>query len=116
MQGILYEEHSALLFILVTVVMGGWAAWQTGQAVAKTWGEIWKLVAYCLLLGLVVRFLHFALFQGTLLSLKYYIVDTAIVTAAGLIGWRVKRATQMVTQYPWEYVRSGPLGWRRRMP
>jgi hypothetical protein len=114
MQGILYEEHSAFLFILVTVLMGGAAAWQTGQAVAKTWGDIWKLVAYCLLLGVAVRFLHYALFQGTLLSLKYYIVDTAIVLAAGFLGWRIKRAAQMASQYPWEYKRSGPLGWARK--
>jgi hypothetical protein len=114
MQGILYEEHSAFLFILVTVLMGGWAAWQSGQAVAKTWAPLWQLVAYCLLLGLAVRFLHFALFQGTLLSLHYYIVDTVIVTVAGLIGWRLKRASQMATQYPWEYVRSGPAGWVRK--
>jgi hypothetical protein len=114
MQGILYEEHSAFLFILVTVLMGGAAAWQTGQAVAKTWGEIWKLVAYCLLLGVAVRFLHYALFQGTLLSLKYYAVDTAIVLAAGFLGWRIKRAAQMATQYPWEYRRAGPFGWARK--
>ena len=32
MQGVLYEESSEWLFIMVTVVMGGWAAWMTGRA------------------------------------------------------------------------------------
>jgi hypothetical protein len=115
MRGILYEEHSAFLFILVTVLMGGWAAWQSGQAVAKTWAPLWQLVAYCLLLGLAVRFLHFALFEGTLLSLRYYLVDTVIVTAAAFAGWRLMRARQMARQYPWEYERTGPFGWRRKV-
>ena len=30
MQGILYEEPSFFLFALVTVILGGGAAWQTG--------------------------------------------------------------------------------------
>ena len=30
MQGILYEEPSIWLFLLITVIMGGWAAWMTG--------------------------------------------------------------------------------------
>ena len=34
MQGILYEEPSVWLFLLVTLVMGGGAAWMTGRAMA----------------------------------------------------------------------------------
>jgi hypothetical protein len=114
MQGILYEEHSAFLFVLVTVVMGGWAAWQTGQAVAKTWERPVKLLAYCLLLACAVRFLHFALFEGTLLSLHFYTVDAVIVTALGFMGWRVRRARQMAEQYPFAYRRNGPFGWSQK--
>jgi hypothetical protein len=46
MQGILYEESSAWLFLLVTVIMGGAAAWQTGRAVASVWKPRWQLVFY----------------------------------------------------------------------
>jgi hypothetical protein len=114
MQGILYEEHSAWLFILITVVLGGWAAWQTGQAIAKTWRPMVVLVPYTLLLACAVRFLHFALFQGTLLSLQFYLVDWVIVFAIALVGWRLRRARQMATQYAFAYAAAGPFGWKRK--
>lgn len=114
MQGILYEEPSAWLFLLVTVIMGGAAAWQTGRAVASVWKPIWQLVFYMLLLGIAVRFTHFALFEGTLLSLHYYIIDTVIVGAIALIGWRVARGRQMVRQYEWLYQASGPGTWEKK--
>ena len=41
-----------------------------------------------LILGAAVRFIHFALFDGTLLSLHYYVVDSAICLAFGLIGFQ----------------------------
>ena len=41
MQGILYEEPSAWLFALVTVVMGGWAGWMTARSIALTWRPLW---------------------------------------------------------------------------
>jgi hypothetical protein len=65
-----------------------------------------------LLLGFAVRFAHFALGSGTLVSLPSYFTDTLFLVAVGCLGWRVTRATQMVTQYPWLYERSGPLNWR----
>ena len=79
MQGVLYEEPSVWLFLLVTCLMGGWAAWMTGRAVAITWGPYWQCVLYLLLLAGAVRFIHFALFNGTLLSLHYYLVDAFVV-------------------------------------
>ena len=114
MQGILYEEHSAWLFILVTVIMGGAAAWQTGRAIASTWKPRWQLAFYMLLLGAAVRFTHFALFEGTLLSLKYYLVDLVIVTIIAFIGWRMARAAQMTRQYEWLYQSTGPGSWTRK--
>ncbi|MCA0421979.1 MAG: hypothetical protein LCH61_01435 [Proteobacteria bacterium] len=114
MQGILYEESSAWLFIFVTIGIGGLAAWQTGRAVASVWKPRWQLLFYCLLLGAAVRFTHFALFEGTLLSLHYYIVDTLIVTAIAFLGWRAARAGQMARQYEWLFTASGPIGWARK--
>ncbi|HRK24675.1 MAG TPA: hypothetical protein PLQ11_06950 [Beijerinckiaceae bacterium] len=114
MQGILYEESSAWLFVLVTVVMGGAAAWQTGRAIASVWKPQLLLIGYMLLLGAAVRFTHFALFEGTLLSLRFYIVDTVIVTAIALIGWRIARSQQMLRQYDWLYEANGPGRWKRK--
>jgi hypothetical protein len=116
MQGILYEEQSIWLFALVTVCMGGWAAWMTGRAVAITWRPVWQYVAAAFVLAGVVRFFHFALFEGTLRSLHYYLVDLAVVLAIGLVGYRYTRARQMTTQYRWLYERTGPLSWREKAP
>ena len=51
MQGILYEEPSFWLFALVTVLMGGWAAWMTGRAMAMTWQPYLLCVVYLLILA-----------------------------------------------------------------
>jgi len=114
MQGILYEEPSIWLFALVTLILGGWLAIMTGRACAQTWRGIPETVAYLLILGLGVRFAHFALFEGTLLSLRYYLVDTTIVMAIGLFSFRATRAAQMAHQYWWLYERTGPLTWAER--
>ncbi len=114
MQGILYEEPSFWLFVLVTCLMGGWAAWMTGRAIAITWRAYWNLVLYLLLLAGVVRFIHYALFEGTLLSLQYYVVDAIVVFIIGSLGFRYYRARQMTTQYRWMYERTGPFSWRER--
>lgn len=115
LQGLVHEEPSIWLFLLVTCVMGGWAAWMTGRAMASTWRPYPVLVAYLLLLGLVVRFIHFALFGGTLLTLHYYIVDTLVVQAIGAIGYRFTRVAQMTAKYRWLYLPNGPLFWKARL-
>jgi hypothetical protein len=114
MQGILYEESSIWLFLLVTVIMGGWAAWRSGVAVAKTWKPVIILGFYMLMLGGAVRFIHFALFEGTLFSLRYYLIDTVIITIIAYLGWRHARAGAMARQYPFAFERSSPFGWRRK--
>ena len=116
MQGILYEEPSFWLFGLVTVLMGGWAAWMTGRAMALTWKPYWQLILYLLILAAFVRFIHFALFGGTLLTLHYYLVDAVVVFLIGSLGFRYRRARQMTTQYRWLYERTSPFGWRERSP
>lgn len=113
MQGILYEEPSIWLFLLVTVVMGGWAAWRSGVAIAGAWKPSWTLIPYMLLLGLAVRFIHYALFEGTLLSLKYYIVDTIVITVFAWLGWRKERTNAMARQYAFAFEKASPFSWRR---
>ena len=114
MSGLIYEEQSFGTFLLITVFLGGGAAWLSGRAIAMTWRPYLQLVAYVFLLAAVARFLHFALFEGTLLSLHYYLVDLLVLQVAGWLGYRLKRVKQMVTQYPWMYERAGPFGWRPR--
>jgi hypothetical protein len=111
---VLYEDESFGIFLLVTVVLGGGAAVLAGRAIAATWRPWWQVVVYTLILGAAVRFIHFALFGGTLLSPHYYAVDSAICLVAGLLGFRAARAAQMVRQYRWINVAEGPLRWRRK--
>ena len=114
LQGVLYEEPSAWLFLLVTVLMGGWAAWMTARGMARTWRPYWTCALALLVLGAAVRFIHFALFEGTLVSAHYYLVDALTVLVIGSLGYRFTRARQMTTQYRWLYERAGPFSWRPR--
>ncbi|WP_072391858.1 DUF6867 family protein [Hyphomicrobium sp. CS1GBMeth3] len=101
-------------FVLLTLLIGGGAAWRTGQAVAQGWGPIWPVAAYTALLAAAIRFLHYALFGGTLLSLPSYLVDLAILLVVALVAYRARRTRHMTEQYPWVFERSGPLTWRER--
>jgi len=111
---LLYEDETLGIFVLVTIALGGGAAVLAGRAIAATWRSWWQVVIYMLILGGAVRFIHFALFGGTLLSPHYYAVDSAVCLVAGLLGFRVARVAQMVRQYRWINVADGPLRWRRK--
>ena len=108
----LYAGESIAHVVLVTVILGGGAAWLSGRAIAGAWRLPRQVAIAALLLGAAARFIHYALFQGEFLSAASYGCDTVIFLAVGLIGWRATRASQMVRQYPWLYARTGPLGWR----
>ena len=110
----LYATESLTQVLLVTGVIGGGAAWLAGRAIALTWRPTWHLIFYMALLGAAVRFVHFALFEGILLSLSSYLVDTLYLLLIGTLAWRMTRASQMATQYYWLYERTGPLTWRQR--
>ena len=113
---LIYEEGSFGVFLLVTIILGGGAAMLSGRAIAATWRPWWQVVAYSVILGGVVRFLHFSLFGGTLLSLHYYLIDSVFCIAFGFLGFRAARAGQMVTQYRWLNEPAGALRWRRKTP
>src|SRR5688572_15512941 len=85
-------------FLLLTLLIGGGAAWRTGQAVAQNWGALWPVAAYTALLAAAIRFLHYALFGGALLSLPSYLIDFAILAVIALIGHRVRRTRHMTEQ------------------
>lgn len=113
---LLFEEDSLGVFLLVTIALGGGAAYLSGRAIASTWRPWWHVAFYMLILAWVVRFMHFALFGGTLPSLHYYAVDLVFCLLFGFLGFRITRARQMSTQYRWLYSRSGSLRWVARDP
>ena len=110
----LYETETLLQVALVTGVIGGGAAFLSGRAIAQTWRPFWNVLLYMAMLGAGVRFVHFALFEATLLSPASYTVDTLYLVAVGALAWRMTRAAQMATQYYWLYERTSPLTWRSR--
>jgi len=96
----------------------------TGRAVARVWQPVWKVCVYIALLALAVRFLHYALADGTApatlatgeahVLVGYYAFDLAILIIIATLSYRLSWASQMATQYPWLYRRSSLLGWQER--
>lgn len=111
--GILYD-NSAFAFVVVTILLGGGAAWLTGRALAKSWQPAWQALVYCAMLALPVRFLHFALGGGTLLSAQFLVVDALFLIALGYLSFRIAQTTTMVNQYPWLYERTSPISWSEK--
>jgi hypothetical protein len=101
-------------FLLVTLILGGAAAYLVGRAMAITWRPLPMLLLYVLLLCCAVRFIHFALFGGVLLSPGLFVIDVVVLSVIAWLGHRVTRAGQMANQYPWLYTRTGPLTWREK--
>jgi hypothetical protein len=102
------------VFLVLTVIIGGGAAFLAGQGLARSWKPFWRIFFYMALLAAAVRFVHYALFDGKLLSHYYYLVAYAVLVAAASLGYRSMRTRQMVTQYRWLYERTSPLTWRDR--
>ena len=109
-----YVDESLMQIALVTGVLGGGAAWLSGRAIAGTWRPFGHVIGYMLILGAAVRFIHFALFEGTLLSVPSYVTDTIYLIIVGSLAWRITRTNQMVRQYNWLYERTGLMTWRAR--
>lgn len=107
-------DNGGWVFVLLTVLLGGTAAWVTGKAIAQTWRPMWQLPTYALLLTAGVRFLHFALFEEPLLPFQNWAVDYVFLLAMAMLGHKRMRALQISTQYSWLFTAFGPFGWRRK--
>jgi hypothetical protein len=100
------------VFVGVGVVLFGFGAFMTGQALAQTWRPMAQLVPYTLLLAAAARFFTFALFDGRLLSVSGFLATWVVLLAICAAAYRMTRARRMVVQYPWLYERSGLFTWR----
>ena len=87
------------IFLLLTVILGGSAAFISGKSIAETWRPVWQIPFYIVLLALIVRFLHFALFEEVFVSSRNFLVDYGLLLALAVLGYRVARASQIITQY-----------------
>ena len=115
MEGILWEDlpYGLLTFVLITLLLGGAGGWAAGRAMAQTWRPMPMIALYMLFLTAGVRFLHYALYGETLLSLQFFLVAYVWTMIVAGFGYRAMRASQMATQYSWAYDRAG-LNWRAK--
>ena len=87
------------IFLLLNLILGGSAAFISGKSIAETWRPFWQLPFYMLLLALIVRFLHFALFEEVFVSARNFVVDYGVLLVLAGLGYRAARARQMAIQY-----------------
>jgi CDP-diglyceride synthetase len=116
MQGLFFETDSGVKYILrgLVLLIGFWTAWRAGKAVAENWQEYPVAVVYTLLLGFVMRFLHFSLFNGPFISPFYYVIDVVLLLVFSTIGFRMRRTAQMTEKYYWLYAKTSAFSWKKR--
>jgi len=105
---------SPAVFVGLTVLLFGLAAFRTGETIAQAWRPAWQAVFAAYGLTLADRFLAAALYDSPPLSFAAATVAWIYITAVTLFAWRATLARKMVRQYPWLYEPAGILGWRRR--
>ena len=109
-----HEQASFWPFLILTVVFGGWCARIAGRSFAESWRPFYVLPLALLALAAGVRFLHFALFEGTLLSLQYFTADYAILLGFAAWGYLTRRSELMAGLYPFAFKRYGLIAWRNK--
>lgn len=116
MQGLFFESDTGARYALrfCVLLLGFWTAWRTGKAVAEGWGSYPLVVAYTFLLGGMMRFLHYALFQGPFLSLEYYIIDVVLLIVLSSAGFRYRRTEQITNNYYWLYEKTSAFSWKEK--
>jgi hypothetical protein len=109
------SDDGPWIFLVLTVILGGGAAF-LGRTRARAVMEAFRgeFSSIWLCSRPPCGFFHYALGEGNLLSLYYYLVTYVLLVGAAWLGFRMMRTTQMVTQYRWLYERTSPLSWKAR--
>jgi len=100
------------VFIGLTLILFGGAAFLMGQALGETWRPAWQNMTFGLLLTVGDRLAGNFLFGSDIISVSGYVTHAAVLILIALAAHRLTRARKMVNQYPWLYERTGPFGWR----
>ena len=124
-------------FVFVTLILGGFAAFATGRALAGAWRPYALTALAVAPLAAAIAFLHYVLFEESAVplfrlgagiarlgeapgaalaeivaSLQFYGVIYAVTLAVATAGYRRTRAGMMARQYGFAFQRSGIFGWR----
>lgn len=118
------------VFVALTLVIFGFAAFMAGQGLATTWRPLWQVLPYALLLAAADRFFTWGLFDSegepsateavemvhelSLWSGPAFLISALLLLGYCVVGYRMTRVRQMVQQYPWLYEQTSPFTWRRR--
>lgn len=110
----LHEQVSLWPFLILTIAFGGWCARSAGRSYAEGWRPAYWLPLIMLPLAASIRFLHYALFEGSLLSMQYFLSDYSVVLVFATWGYLTRRSELMAGLYPFAYRRYGLIAWRDR--
>jgi hypothetical protein len=116
MQGLFFESDTGVRMFLrfLVLILGFWTAWRSGRAAAEGWNGYPSVIVYTLLLGVAMRFLHYALFQGPFLNPFYYVLDVVLLMVFSVAGFRIRRTRQMVQNYYWLYQANSVFSWKNK--
>ena len=89
------------VFVGVTLVLGGLAAFAAGRAVALSWRPLALLALYAAPLAFALRFLHWSLFGEPLGAPLAALIAYAWCLAAQVVSWRLAHNKLIRRQYPW---------------
>ena len=106
------EMREFLVFLFLTVIIFGGAAFLMGQAIAETWRPVWQNVVYGVLLVALERFFASALFQAPAFNVGAILLNAIVIIGFALLAYRLTQVRKMVSQYPWLYERNGLFSWR----
>lgn len=139
MGGVLWVDSAAApwSFLLVTVLLGGAAAFATGRALAATWRPLRLAFASAAVLAAAAGFLHYVLFGESAIpgwrvlvalwslpsaplaslidlagALRHYAVIFVTLAAFAAAGYRLTRVARMVSQYGFCVEKAGFMRWR----
>jgi len=88
-------------FVIITLGLGGLAAFMAGRALALTWRSRWQVLGAALLLTAAVRFLHYAMLQEDLKSMTAFAAGFIALLSVAWFGFGWTRRRQMRKQYGW---------------
>ncbi len=116
MQGLFFEQDAGVHLAIrgFVVLLGFWTAWRAGKSAAEGWNGFPQVIGYTFLITWGMQFLHYALFNGPMLSAFYYGVDFVLLFAFAAAGFRIRRTNQMVGSYYWLYEKSSAFSWRAK--
>ena len=101
-----FVEQNTWIFIILTCMLGGGAAFAAGRSLALSWRPYRLLFIYMLIFTCGIRFLHVALFESALTSLQYYISHGLVIQLCAFPGYRMTMARQMAEKYRFAFVRT----------